>query len=326
MTHAEFFNSIGCKILSRSANVVHGAIHDSGERYPPSECHPGTREKILQFAMEWANKPLSQILWIHGPINGGKTTIAQTLCRRLQESGQLGGDIFFSRETYSDPYTLFPTLAYQLAKIHPSFAKTLDRDLFNTSIAADLQTQLENLIVGPLLKIPWTNIHVFVIDGFDQIGQESDQISILQLLESCLHDEDLPLKWIIVSRVQPWIRYAFDDDSLLGLYTCSLSLEHIPETDADIRRFFESGFKNIEDSHAMLHGATSEPWPSPDIIDQLVDKVSGQFIYAATILKDLGDPNNNPIEKLESILDIKKPTKNEGHLLFWTRFMHKFSR
>jgi hypothetical protein len=30
-----------------------GAIHDSGERYPPPTCHPATRKAVRQIILDW---------------------------------------------------------------------------------------------------------------------------------------------------------------------------------------------------------------------------------------------------------------------------------
>ena len=45
----------------------------------------------------------------------------------------------------------------------------------------------------------------------------------------------------------------------------------------------------------------AKPWPSYRILDVLVDKASGQFIYPATVLKFVGDPNYRPTDRLDII-------------------------
>ena len=44
-----------------------------------------------------------------------------------------------------------------------------------------------------------------------------------------------------------------------------------------------------------------KPWPSYSVVDDLVDKASGQFIYPATVLKFIGDPNYRPSDRLAMI-------------------------
>lgn len=46
-------------------------------------------------------------------------------------------------------------------------------------------------------------------------------------------------------------------------------------------------------------------WPSPQNLDQLVTKASGQFIYASTVLKFVDDPYHNPVDQLNTILGLR---------------------
>jgi hypothetical protein len=48
----------------------------------------------------------------------------------------------------------------------------------------------------------------------------------------------------------------------------------------------------------------AKPWPSYRVLDDLVDKASGQFIYPATVLKFVGDPNYRPTDRLNIIASI----------------------
>ena len=48
----------------------------------------------------------------------------------------------------------------------------------------------------------------------------------------------------------------------------------------------------------------AKPWPSYRVLDDLVDKASGQFIYPATVLKFVGDPNYRPTDRLDMITSI----------------------
>ena len=45
----------------------------------------------------------------------------------------------------------------------------------------------------------------------------------------------------------------------------------------------------------------AKPWPLYRILDDLVNKASGQFIYPATVLKFVGDPNYRPTDRLDII-------------------------
>ncbi|KAJ7288623.1 hypothetical protein C8J57DRAFT_1116197, partial [Mycena rebaudengoi] len=46
------------------------------------------------------------------------------------------------------------------------------------------------------------------------------------------------------------------------------------------------------------------PWPSDADLDRLVQSASGQFIYAATVLKFVDDEYSHPFERLRLVLNI----------------------
>ncbi len=54
--------------LVKAANPY--AMHDSGIRYDPPKCHPGTRTAILEHIMQWifgSDDKDALILWLYGP-------------------------------------------------------------------------------------------------------------------------------------------------------------------------------------------------------------------------------------------------------------------
>jgi hypothetical protein len=61
----------------------------------------------------------------------------------------------------------------------------------------------------------------------------------------------------------------------------------------DIWTFFCLGFTEIHDNprHQSTMSNVANPWPLYHVLDNLVMKASGQFIYPATVLKFIDDPN-----------------------------------
>jgi hypothetical protein len=47
------------------------------------------------------------------------------------------------------------------------------------------------------------------------------------------------------------------------------------------------------------------PWPSPQIVDTLVQNSSGYFIYASTVIKFIDDKYSRPTERLEVIRNLR---------------------
>ncbi|KAF8174230.1 hypothetical protein BJ912DRAFT_64217 [Pholiota molesta] len=311
----------GRQILSQSRYVVHGAIHDSGERYPPSQCHPGTREDVLNIALRWVDKPLdeseSQIFLLSGPAGVGKTAIAQSLCQRLKEHGRLGGDFFLSRSVagHSDLHTLFPTLAHQLARAYPAFGLDLDNVIRadESILTKNMELQLEKLIVNPLKRVmnDLDTPLVLVIDGLDEAGEERDQTSFLQLLCFGFLNHQLPLKIVLTSRPEPWIKHSFSNNPPLLGSAWSHFLHRTFQTDEDIHLMLQSRFEKIQQKHELMKSQLDR-WPSSEVIDDIVDRAAGQFIYASTVLRYVEDPNGDPNERLRWILKMPSKANHES--------------
>ena len=108
--------------------------------------------------------------------------------------------------------------------------------------------------------------------------------------------------FIVTSRPEPWIHDEFTIEPLSSI-TRQIFLGQTSEANDDIRTFFCLGFAEIHDSpkHRLTMPNVEKPWPSYSVLDDLVDKASGQFIYPATVLKFVGDPNYRPSDRLDII-------------------------
>ncbi|KAF8803208.1 hypothetical protein BYT27DRAFT_7214777 [Phlegmacium glaucopus] len=73
--------------------------------------------------------------------------------------------------------------------------------------------------------------------------------------------------------------------------------------DDDIRLFLVESFESVKRSHA-LRSCLPCDWPITEDINLLVRKSSGQFIYAATVVKFVRSPRRRPCEQLKIILGI----------------------
>jgi hypothetical protein len=73
--------------------------------------------------------------------------------------------------------------------------------------------------------------------------------------------------------------------------------------DDDIRLFLVESFESVKRTHE-LRSLLPRHWPTHDDIDHLVRKSSGQFIYAATVVKFVRSSRARPKEQLDIILGI----------------------
>ncbi|KAJ7668111.1 hypothetical protein B0H17DRAFT_908367, partial [Mycena rosella] len=291
-------------ILHRA--VALAALHDSAESFPHPKCHPETRTKMLNGLYEWAtgDGASCSIRWLHGPAGAGKSAIMQTLSRRLQEARRLGGAFFFKRghTIRGDAKVLFATLAYQLALHHHELNAPISRSAETdpSVIGREMDVQLRSLIVEPckLLRDPVPV--VLLIDGLDECEGNDVQQEILRLIGSTAHGHSLPLRFLIASRPEAHIREKFEEDSFQGLYD-SVNVE---QSFDDIRTYLRDEFTRTYREHRHTMESTPIPWPSTEILNDLVEKSSGYFIYASTIIRFIDDKGFRPTKRLESIQNL----------------------
>jgi hypothetical protein len=109
---------------------------------------------------------------------------------------------------------------------------------------------------------------------------------ILQLLCEKITVHKLPLRFLIGSRPESHIRDSFDQESLYT-FTRRVILDETFDPGRDIQVFLQDGFAKICAKNSIMYHV-EQPWPKEGIIDLLVQRSSGQFIYAVTILKFVG--------------------------------------
>jgi NACHT domain len=248
--------------------------------------------------------------WLHGAPGVGKTAILQAiaefLCSPSGPNEIFGGSFFFSRgkNGRDQSHFLFSTLAYQLALKVPGLRQHVNRILEeNTELhAKSMAVQLQSLIVESfqcLSPLPQCSFLV-IIDGLDECQDKAIQQSILQLLCEMITVHKLPLRFLIGSRPECHIRDSFDQECLYTI-TRRVVLDETFDPGRDIEAFLRDGFVKISAKHSIL-SHVKQPWPDQGIIDLLVQRSSGQFIYAATVLKFVGADFCSPTKQLALIM------------------------
>ena len=283
-----------------------GAIHNSAERYPPPKCHPDTRKAVRQIILDWilAEISVSSFFWLYGPAGAGKTAILQAIAELLcTGSGQnFGGSFFFSRGKIGRDrsHFLFSTIAYQLALKIPGLRQHVNRIMQSdpTLHTKSMDVQLQTLIVDAFqcLSPSPKRSYLVIIDGLDECHDKATQRMILRLLCETITVHKLPLRFLIGSRPESHIRESFDQESLYTI-TRRVVLDETFNPARDIRVFLQDGFAKICANNPIL-SHVEQPWPEEGIIDLLVQRSSGQFIYAATVLKFVGADLCSPTRQL----------------------------
>ncbi|KAJ6469909.1 hypothetical protein C8R45DRAFT_1078564 [Mycena sanguinolenta] len=319
----------GIELLHRS--VALAAIHDSVESFPQPRCHPETRTKMLKGLGRWAldgmdlgsdmhwsfdlnsdfeslpfrldgpADPECRIIWLYGPAGAGKSAIMQTLAGQLQDANRLGGCFFFKRghDTRGNAQTLFATIAYQLA-LNVEWLRTPISEIVENNpsvVVRSIATQMKMLISDPCGDHANRDSVTILIDGLDECEGQDTQMEILRAIRNACNPS-ITLRFIVASRLEEHIREMFHSPFYSGCYH-SVNVE---QSFKDVRKYLRDQFSRIHREHHIM-ASVPQPWPSPDVVDKLVQKSSGYFLYAATIIKFIDDKSHRPTRRLAIIID-----------------------
>jgi len=281
----------------------------------------GTCEAIIQEILDWLKNITgsSSILWLRGPAGHSKTALEFTIVEICKREGLLIGSFFFSNRitNCSNGAFLFATMAAQLIQAYLSTKRYIDKAICEDPHIFDkaLETQMNALIVEPIQRIATIacvlNILTFglksyptliVIDGLDKCAGLDVQDEIIRLIGNLVQNLCLPFRFLIASQPEPNLCEAFEKiQSRLSRNSLStLLLTEDALTRRDIQIYFEGKFRELCARHVYLPAE----WPGPDIILQLVDKASGQFVYATTIIIYISLPDDWPDDWLDVILKL----------------------
>ncbi|KAJ7681863.1 hypothetical protein DFH06DRAFT_283251 [Mycena polygramma] len=302
--HINNYGDRGIHILDRA--VAREALFDSADSFPQPQCHPETRTDMLDDLYNWAiqEEAARPIRWLHGPAGAGKSAIMQTLCQRLHSTGNLGGAFFFKREhpTRGNARVLFATLAYQLAlnvgQLKPLISQSVESD--PSIVARQMRVQLGKLIVEPSQALRDSTTLIFLVDGLDECDTLDAQAEVLRSICTAIHRHPTKFRFLVASRPEAHIRDVFEDASFDGI----LHLQNVEQSFDDIRTYFLDEFSRIHREHRHTMSGIPTPWPSPQIVKVLVEKSSGYFMYASTVIKFVDDKDSRPTERLAAVQNL----------------------
>ena len=246
-------------------------------------CMEGTRNSVLEQIMAWVTNVLEQTdrrntYWIYGLPGIGKTSLAHSICASLHDKEQLAGAFFCQRddEELREPNNILLTLVRKLAIFFPPFRSIVtewlrnDPDVTTESIGPDLFVSF----IHRLPRLPKKNL-VFVIDALDECGSTESRPGVLQSLKDATVHAPW-LKVIITSRQEVDIRLFFDSPAQLSQLRYDLNANK--ETTDDLRTFAEYRFNRV-----ALTRCLQCPWPERLLLDRVISRASGLFIFIETL-------------------------------------------
>ena len=256
---------------------------------------------------------------MNGPFGNGKTAVmqkvAETLSSDLRLRHLLAGSFFFGRgkRGRDEAKYLVPTIAYQIASNIPCMRKPIDAALIRdpTILEKSIHAQLRYLITEPfhltfnfsLSQLSCTPFHAptVIIDGLDECKGRDSQRLILNAIFDAVFKDQVKLRFLIASRPEPQIHELFLTRPLRQHYYPIILVDDF-ETRAELLQHFRTSFDEISKRKPDLMYSVRKPWPSEKDLEELTRRASGQFLYAATVLRFVGSDDTYPVRQLQIIL------------------------
>ncbi|KAM6497677.1 hypothetical protein JOM56_005625 [Amanita muscaria] len=122
----------------------------------------------------------------------------------------------------------------------------------------------------------------------------------LKIIGIAVRDDRVPLRFLICSRPEAHIRDAMD---IFRSFTILLDLADLDDANKDIEKYLKAEFSRIATEQDL-----DPAWPGEQIIQEFVFKASGQFVYASTVIKCVGDKYSSAETQLDIIRGLRPPS------------------
>jgi len=156
---------------------------------------------------------------------------------------------------------------------------------------------------------------LIIIDGLDECVNQSARNLILKILFDALPRLRGHLKFLVVSRPEYDIERSVESATVnLGRRIDKIGLLGDLQAYEDVRLYLRQSFCRIKQAHPLREHFTPG-WPSHDAIEQLVEKSSGHFIYASTVVKFIENDFDQPEKRLDIIINLRVTSQKPYALL-----------
>jgi hypothetical protein len=243
----------------------------------------GTRESLLEKIITWATNDSGQkdegnTYWVYGLPGIGKTSLAHSICASLHEGKHLAGAFFCRRDDpkLSEPRNILPTLIYKLSIIFPLFRSVVAESLRNDPnlTPESMKYTLFHDLICKLPRPP-TRTLVFVIDAFDECGDNWSRPGVLKVLADAAAQAPW-LKIIITSRPETDIERFFNSLTPSSYLLYDLAADE--KATSDLRVFAQDRFRRVASERYL-----PSPWPEQSLFNGIISRAAGLFIFIETI-------------------------------------------
>jgi hypothetical protein len=280
-------------------------------------CLAGTRVQFLSDIVRWIKTHNSPpVCWVNGLAGTGKSTVARSICEAMAAEGLLAASFFISRRSADrrDSRRVIPSLVYQMAlwsdPIRSAVAAAIRKapDIAERVIAE----QATELMAVALQSVTISRSPmVIVIDALDECADESaaNFKFLIPSLVRALQQLQVSIKLFITSRNEAPIERMFEQLNKQREGQQQVARLHDIErviVQGDIHRFLDYSFDAIASEHELTD------WPSQKNVSILLDHSGVLFVYAATVVRFIGDADFNPMVRLEEILSASHAPQADG--------------
>ncbi|KAJ4329625.1 hypothetical protein N0V87_010708 [Didymella glomerata] len=256
-----------------------------------------------------------QIFWLSGLAGTGKTTVARSVALLYHANQRLGASFFFSRGggDAGRAGKFVTSIAVQLARSVPGVHRHISNAIVKRPEIASqsLRDQWKYLVLEPLSKLENLGTFVLLVDALDECEGSNDAQLIVQLLAMCGSLKHVRLRAFLTSRPEVHIQFGLDQVSDAKRQGFVLHQVSPPTINHDIRLFFRHELDRIGREHYQKPG-----WLGTEVIEILVRRASGLFIWAATACRFISEGTfaEDRLEMLADGSDCDSAAGPERHL------------
>jgi len=283
----------------------------------------GTRESILNQIIAWVTNGAGQDgvdqgtpYWIYGLPGIGKTSLAHSICKKLDERNQFAGAFFCRRDdtNSSEPRNILPTLLYQLAKTSPPVRLIVTEHLHKKQHIAP-QSMQDTLFLEFIRSTPCHSNQVplvVVIDALDECGNAKSRTDILKVLNDA-------------AALAPWLKIIITSrpevDIIRSLGTAAkYDLGADQEATDDLRTFAQSQLDLVASTWSL-----SMPWPAESLLNKVILRANGLFIFVKTLVLAL-EESEDPEEYLTEAMQGSASAGSESLYSLYSSIVKAHSR
>ncbi|TFK24695.1 hypothetical protein FA15DRAFT_740560 [Coprinopsis marcescibilis] len=320
-------------------------IHEALGRLPdPKRCYwdvmnvcsEGTRTAHLEEISSWAtrfvdnNVPSEQaerVLVVGGPAGSGKSALANTICKRMDDSGLLVASFFFRQMGQHHTSESFMAVFIRgLCNIDRQIEQRIGRIIVEKPALASSSAiaQFEGLVI-PIIPLLPTD-RTFVV-GIDALDEQADKV-LVAFLRDYVHRLPATFKFVLTTRPVPQVMEHLEGQPHIHIFSRLLT--------------GESSFQDVRTyAQLRLSKTNYHPRVSPKLLDEFISKSEGLFMWAETVLNHIDNSYDPPAELadivkgasshwMESETSTKKLESLYAHILSkmpWTdrRFVEKYN-